>query len=138
MQLRSTQTHPFNLIDSYVPLGSTETRLYRMIREAVPVVDAAILKIVRLTGGFEARCADKKAERELGEFIRTVPTGRGQRGLECFLSAYLDSMITCGRAVGEIVTRGDREIAAVICGNVADVLIREGDTPLDFELSHHN
>lgn len=60
MQLRSTQTHPFNLIDSYVPLGSTETRLYRMIREAVPVVDAAILKIVRLTGGFEARCADKK------------------------------------------------------------------------------
>ena len=85
MQLRSTQTHPFNLIDSYVPLGSTETRLYRMIREAVPVVDAAILKIVRLTGGFEARCADKKAERELGEFIRTVPTGRGQRGLECFL-----------------------------------------------------
>lgn len=134
MQLRSTQTHPFNLIDSYVPLGSTETRLYRMIREAVPVVDAAILKIVRLTGGFEARCADKKAERELGEFIRTVPTGRGQRGLECFLSAYLDSMITCGRAVGEIVVNGNRDISAVICGNVADVQIREGKTPLDFEL----
>ena len=134
VQLRSTETHPFRLIDSYVPLGSAETRLYRMIREAVPVVDAAILKIVRLTGGFEARCADKKAERELNGFIRTVPAGRGQTGLEFFLSAYLDSMITCGRAVGEIVVNGNRDIAAVICGNVADVQIREGKTPLDFEL----
>ncbi len=134
VQLRSGEKHPFGLLDSYVPLGSGEIRLYRTIREAVPVVDAAIMKIIRLTGGFEARCGDKKAERELNAFIRNVDAGRGQRGLQSFLSAYLDSMITCGRAVGEIVTNGDRDIAAVICGNVADVQIREGDTPLDFEL----
>ena len=48
VQLRSTQTHPFSLIDSYVPLGSAETRLYRMIREAVPVVDAAIFSWIFL------------------------------------------------------------------------------------------
>ncbi len=134
VQLRSGEKHPFGLLDSYVPLGSGETRLYRTIREAVPVVDAAIMKIIRLTGGFEARCADKKAEKELNDFIRNVDTGRGQRGLQSFLDAYLDSMITCGRAVGEIVTCGSRDIAAVLCGNVADVQIREGDTPLDFEL----
>ena len=134
MQLRSGEKHPFGLLDSYVPLGSGETRLYRTIREAVPVVDAAIMKIIRLTGGFEARCGDKKAEKELNDFIRNVDTGRGQRGLQSFLDAYLDSMITCGRAVGEIVTCGSRDIAAVLCGNVADVQIREGDTPLDFEL----
>lgn len=134
VQLRSTAQHPFSLIDSYVPLGSSETRLYRMIREAVPVVDAAVLKIIRLTGGFRAKCSDKKAETELNEFIKTVNVGRGQTGLESFLGAYLDSMITCGRAVGEIVVRGDRDIAAVICGNVADVQIREGKTPLDIEL----
>lgn len=134
VQLRSAQAHPFSLIDSYVPLGSAETRLYRMIREAVPVVDAAIMKIVRLTGGFEVSCADKNAQRALAEFIRTVPVGRGQTGLESFLAQYLDSMITCGRAVGEIVANGNRDIAAVLCGNVADVQIREGKTPLDFEL----
>lgn len=132
--MRSTQQHPFGLIDSYVPLGSAETRLYRMIREAVPVVDAAILKIVRLTGGFEARCTDKRAEKELNEFMRTVNTGRGQVGLDSFIAAYLDSMITCGRAVGEIVVRGDRDIEAVICGNVADIQLKEGKTPLEFEL----
>ena len=134
VQLRSGGQHPFGLIDSYVPLGSTETRLYRMIREAVPVVDAAIMKIIRLTGGFEVRCADKAAQEGLNEFIRTVNTGRGQVGLDCFIASYLDSMITCGRAVGEIVVRGDRDIAAVICGDVSDVQIREGRTPLDFEL----
>ena len=134
VQLRSGEKHPFGLLDSYVPLGSGETRLYRTIREAVPVVDAAIMKIIRLTGGFEVRCGDKKAEKELNDFIRNVDTGRGQRGLQSFLDAYLDSMITCGRAVGEIVTCGSRDIAAVLCGNVADVQIREGDTPLDFEL----
>ena len=134
VQLRSAQAHPFSLIDSYVPLGSAETRLYRMIREAVPVVDAAIMKIVRLTGGFEVSCADKNAQKALAEFIRTVPVGRGQTGLESFLAQYLDSMITCGRAVGEIVANGNRDIAAVLCGNVADVQIREGKTPLDFEL----
>ena len=134
VQLRTCDTHPFRLLDGYVPLGSAETKLYRSIREAVPVVDAAIMKIIRLTGGFEARCSDAKAQAELNEFIRTVDVGRGQCGLGAFMAQYLDSMITCGRAVGEIVTRGDREIAAVLCGNVADVLVREGDTPLDFEL----
>ena len=95
VQIRSGEKHPFGLLDSYVPLGSGETRLYRTIREAVPVVDAAVMKIIRLTGGFEARCGDKKAERELNDFIRNVDAGRGQRGLQSFLASYLDSMITC-------------------------------------------
>lgn len=134
VQIRQNESHPFGLLDSYVPLGGGEIKLYRQIREAVPVVDAAILKIVRLTGGFEVKCTDKAAERELAEFLKTVNVGRGQRGLNTFLSAYLDSMITCGRAVGEIVTMGNRDIAAVLCGNVEDVQIKEGENPLDFTL----
>lgn len=138
VQLRRSECHPFNLLDNYVPLGGGDIRLYRSIREAVPVVDAAIMKIIRLTGGFSIRCGDKQAEAEVNEFVRTVDVGRGQRGLQAFMSAYLDSMITCGRAVGEIVTRGSRDIAAVICGDVSDVQIKEGDTPLDFELCSMN
>ena len=134
VQLRRTEAHPFSMLDSYVPLGGGEIRLYRSIREAVPVVDAAILKLIRLTGGISVRCTDARADRELNAFVRSVDVGRGQRGLDAFIAQYLDSMITCGRAVGEIVTRGSRDIAAVLCGNVADVLIKEGDTPLDFEI----
>ncbi|NCB51054.1 MAG: serine/threonine protein phosphatase [Clostridia bacterium] len=134
VQIRSAEHHPFGMFDSYVPLGGGEIRLYRSIREAVPVVDAAIMKVIRLTGGFSAVCSDKRAERELNRFFQTVDVGRGQSGIDAFLNAYLDSMITCGRAVGEIVTSGNSDIAAVLCGNVADVQIKEGSTPLDFAL----
>jgi hypothetical protein len=134
VQLRQTERHPFGVLDSYVPLGGGDTRLYRAIREAIPVVDAAIMKLIRLTGGFTVACGEKRAERELQQFLRCVNVGRAQRGITAFVDSYLDSMLTCGRAVGEIVTRDGRDIAAVLCGNVADIQIQEGETPLDFKL----
>ena len=126
--MRSSRRHPFGVFDGYVPLGDGEARLYRAVREAVPVVDAAIMKMIRLVGGFTVECGDGRAREELSEFLRTVNVGRGQRGINSFLDSYLDSMITCGRAVGEIVL-GNRDIAAIICGNVADVQVKEGHTP---------
>lgn len=131
-QIRSVTQHPFGMFDNYVPLGGGDIRLYRAIREAVPVLDAAVMKIIRLTGGFSVCCSDKRTELELSEFLRTVNVGRSQRGINAFLDNYLDSLLTCGRAVGEIVTDGNREIAAVLCGNVCDVQVREGLSPLDF------
>ena len=134
VQIRSSKTHPFGVMDSYVPLRDAEIKLYRAIREAVPVVDAAIIKLIRLTGGFKVTCGDVAVERELAEFLRTVKTCRGQQGIHSFMDCYLDSMITCGKAVGEIVLTGNRNIAAVLCGDVEDVQVTEGPSPLDFKL----
>ena len=125
-QIRSAATHPFGMLDNYVPLGGGDIRLYRAIREAVPVLDSAVMKIIRLTGGFSVACDDRRTEKELNEFLRRVNVGRSQRGIGAFLDNYLDSLLTCGRAVGEIVTNGNREIAAVLCGNVCDVQVKEG------------
>ena len=51
------------------------------------------------------------------------------------MECYLDSLLTCGRAVGEIVPgSGNRDIAALLCGRVEDIEIREGETPLDFTI----
>ena len=134
-QLRDAGRHPFSALDGYVPLKNGEIALYRAIREAVPVVDAAVCKLVRLCGGVSVKCRDAGAQEGLERFLRTVPTGWGQRGLQSFLDRYLDSMIVCGRAVGELVPdRNGREIAALLCGNAKQVEIREGDTPLDFIL----
>ena len=134
VQLRSCESHPFGILDNYVPLRKGEIKVYRAIREAVPIIDAAIVKIVRLTGGFCVRCSDELTEKRLREFLRTVNTGRGQRGIGSFLDCYLDSMITCGSAVGEIVLTGRRDIAAVLCGSVEDIELREGASPLEFEI----
>ena len=135
VQLRDTSRHPFGILDGYVPLRNGETRLYRAVREAVPVVDAAIYKLIRMTGGVRATCQDAAAQRQLRTFLRTVPTGRGQQGINAFLDCYLDSMLTCGRGVGELVLDCQgREIAALLCAGPEQVEIREGDSPLDFQL----
>ena len=103
VQLREGGRHPFGVLDGYVPLRNGEIALYRSIREAVPIVDAALRKLVRLAGGVQVFCRDKSAQEGLDWFLQHVNTGRGQRGIQSFLDCYLDSMLTCGRAVGEIV-----------------------------------
>ena len=134
-QLRDAGRHPFVQLDGYVPLYNREVALYRAIREAVPVVDAAICKLVRLCGGLTVTCRDRRAQEGLNRFLRTVYVGHGQRGIQAFLDQYLDSMLTCGRAVGEMVpSRDGRDIAALMCADVRRVDIREGDSPLDFAL----
>ena len=135
VQLRSRERHPFAALGDYVPLRNQEARLYRAVREAVPVVDAAIYKLIRMCGGLTVSCASPAAQEELNRFLRTVPVGRGQYGVNAFLDCYLDSLLTCGRAVGEILPgRGNRDIAALLCGRVEDIEIREGDNPLAFSV----
>lgn len=135
VQMRDGGRHPFGVLDGYVPLRNGEIGLYRAVREAVPIVDAALLKLVRLVGGVGVQCGDPGAQEGLEGFLRRVDTGRGQRGIQSFLDCYLDSLFTCGRAVGEMVLDGaGRDIAALLCGNVADLEIREGESPLDFTL----
>ena len=102
-QLRDGSRHPFGMLGGVTALGGGELEVYRQIRNAVPILDAAIGKLVRLTGGFTVSCGNRKAERELERFLKTVNTGRGQVGLESFLAAFLQSMLVYGRAVGEMV-----------------------------------
>lgn len=135
VQLRSGERHPFGMLGDYVPLRRGEMRLYRAVREAVPVVDAAIYKLIRMTGGVSVQCENESAEKLLQEFLKTVPVGRGQYGVNAFLECYLDSLLTSGQAVGEIVpAEGNREIAALLCARVEDIEIREGESPLDFKI----
>ncbi len=131
-QLRQAENHPFGRLGT-VALGGNEEELYRTMREAVPLLDAAVGKLVRLTGGFTVVCEDERAQSGLRAFLRNVPVGRGQYGIECFLSAYLDSLLTYGRAVGEIVPTEDG-ICAVCWGDVTKVHVQEGESPLDFAL----
>ena len=121
-QLRSRPEGAFLLGQGQTPLGG-EAQMYRAMREAVPILDAAIGKLVRLTGGFTAACADKQAERELRKFLLTAPIGRGQYGVECFLEAYLDSLLTYGRAIGEMVV-SQGKLVAVCWGDVTRVHVQ--------------
>ena len=129
-QLRNGNTHPFGALRGYVPLGTGEERIYRQMREAIPVLDAAVGKLVRLSGGFQVRCRNAQAQEKLNDFLRTVPCGRGQFGIVNFLAGYLDSLLTYGRAIGEMVVAGGK-LRAVCWGDVTAMEIQEGENSLE-------
>ena len=132
-QLRGGVAHPFTDLRGFVPLGAGEDRIYRQLREAIPVLDAAIGKLVRLSGGFEVECKNANAQRIMEDFLRNVPCGRGQVGINSFLAGYLDSLLVYGRSIGEIVT-ADGAVRAVCWGDVTQLQILEGDSPLEMVL----
>ena len=129
-QLRSADVHPFGAMRSFTPLGGGEERIYRQMREAIPVLDAAVGKMVRLCGGFQVKCRDREAQEAMDHFLERVPCGRGQVGMDSFLGAYLDSLLTYGRAVGEMVVAGGK-LRAVCWGDVTKLEIQQGKDPLE-------
>ena len=105
------------------------------VREAVPVGDAAVCKLIRLSGGVKVLCDDLETQTALRTFLERVNVGRGQHGIEAFLSQYLDSLLVYGGAVGEMVpAAGNRTLAALLCGRLEQVELREGESPLDFRI----
>jgi hypothetical protein len=114
---------PFSVLNSYVPLRSGEYRLYSALREAVPMIDAAIDKIVRLIGSFEVKCADKNAEELLTVFLQNVKVNSTQAGIQSFLDSYLSQILTYGNAVGEMVLNNGT-IAALYNAGLDDVELK--------------
>ena len=132
-QLRGGSIHPFGAMRGFTPLGGGEERIYREMREALPVLDAAVGKMVRLCGGFEVKCRNPQAQEKLNAFLEMMPCGRGQMGIESFLSGYLDSLLIYGRAVGELVVVGGK-LRAVCWGDVTALEVEEGNDSLDVVL----
>ena len=132
-QLRSSNGYTLGALRSFVPMDSRETRLYQKLREAIPVLDAAVGKLVRLSGGFSVTCRNALAQKKLEEFLKNMPCGYGQVGIDSFLSCYMDSLLTYGRAVGEILV-ADGRVQGLCWGDVTALQIQQGNSPMEVEL----
>ena len=121
------RSNPFGSLESYVPLMNPQTSLYRELREAVPVLDAAIYKIIRLTGGFHVECKHDANTKALSRFLETLNVGGNQQGIEAFISTYLDSLLTYGTAVGEMVTDSCGNIIALYNADIDDIHLKRSD-----------
>ena len=111
-----------------------EMRLYRALRDQVPVIDAAIMKLIRLLGEFTIKCADNQAQTMMDRFVSQISVGGTGAGLHTFICSYFDQLLTCGRAVGEIVTFEDGGIAALYNAPDDAVTLRMGDSPVDVRI----
>lgn len=80
-----------------------EYQLYDALRYAVPVIDAAIRKIVRLSGGFRLVVDDPAAQAALDRFAGQVPVNVTGSSLQLFADQMLDSLLTYGNAFGELI-----------------------------------
>lgn len=116
--------NPFDRLDSYVPFSEAQNSLYKELREAVPVLDAAIYKIVRLTGGFSVECSREADTVKLEHFLENVCVGGNQYGIESFVSTYLEQLLTYGTAIGEIVTDSDGRFTALYNADPDDIELR--------------
>ena len=127
--------HPFGGWMNYTPLAPPDIGLLDAMREGIPIIDAALDKIVRLTGSFSMSCSDPLLQDKLNRFVSSVRVGPSSGGLHSFVNIYLHSLLAYGNAVGEIVptTDGD-DIFALYNARLRDVHIRRGATPLQTEL----
>lgn len=114
---------PFPELCSYGSTGAGERRLYAALREAVPIIDAAIDKMLRLVGSFSVRCGRTETERELNRFLQNVKVNSTQAGVQSFLNGYLSQLLTYGNAVGEMVLGGSG-IAALYNASLEDVELK--------------
>ncbi|MGN0621243.1 MAG: serine/threonine protein phosphatase [Porcipelethomonas sp.] len=120
------------ICDEVMPgtVGRLEKELYDKLRLTVPVIDAAIGKIVRLTGGYRVICSDESMQEELDRFTESVPVGITGRSLQSFTDSFLESLLTYGNAVGEIVIDYDTmQIAALYNGDPSKAAVFPGEAP---------
>lgn len=135
---QNSNRHPFTELDGYVPLGTPPLRLYRALREAVPVIDAAIFKIVRLAGGFHAECTDAQGQKLLDSFAANVPVGGNRNGIHAFVETYFEQLLTYGTAVGEIVTNTNGVPCALFNAPLDNIELKRNANGFDIDIYLRN
>ncbi len=129
--LSSTNSHPFYSLDNYSPYCEKQLELYSSLREAVPVIDAAISKLIRLIGTFTVQCEQKQAQKALENFLNNVQVNNCSYGVMNFIYTYFDQLLTYGTAVSEIVLSNDRKsIRALYNASLKDVELKRSKNNL--------
>lgn len=117
----------FSLPETVQPF---EKELFDRLRYSVPIIDSAIMKIIRLTGGFRLVCSDENFQSELDDFCNNIPVGLTGKSLSNFVDNFLDSLLTYGSAVGEIVNDTETmNIAGLWNGDVSKIKVTSDSSP---------
>ncbi len=104
---QTSSSHTFSNLYDFYPLTVSQPELYRSLREAVPIIDTAIYKLVRLTGGFQVKSINGRNQCELDNFIKNISVNGTGYGLQQFIDIYFEQLLTFGTSVGEIITDGN-------------------------------
>ncbi|MEG0895851.1 MAG: serine/threonine protein phosphatase, partial [Oscillospiraceae bacterium] len=107
-------------------------KLYDLLKESVPIIDAAINKIIRLCSGFKIICSNKHSQAIVDRFLNEVNVSGVSIGFDNFIYTYLDNLLTYGNAVGEIVVnKSFDKIMGLYNSNLQNISFLRGTNPLD-------
>ena len=107
--------------------GFFEYELYDTLRKNIPVIDACIGKIIRLTGDFKLKAENESIQPLLDRFAMDVPVGISGVSINTFADMYLESLLTYGRAIGEILPdKSNRTVSGLWVGDGSIYRVRQG------------
>lgn len=129
----ATASQPF---DSYFNVAtaspSFERELYSKVRATLPVVDAAIGKLIRLVGNFSVKTDSEATDELFLDFKNDVRVNLSSASLGSFIEQYLDNLITYGKAVGEIlVDEATGEVVGLLNTDSENFHVKSGKNPVD-------
>lgn len=131
VQTSAISKHPYYNLGTYMPMNSM-SRVYQELRQAVPIIDSAIHKIIRLTGGFHFETGNDTLDLQINSFFDSVNVGGNQQGLSAFISNYLNQLLTFGTAIGEIILN-DSGIYALYNSELESIELKRNSNGIDID-----
>lgn len=100
--------------------------LYEMLREAVPIIDGGINRLVTFDGILRFESDSDALDRSISEWFEGVPVNDLENGLQAFYASQGNELYEQGFAVGEYVLSGDRVSVLRVADSKGIHFIREG------------
>jgi len=97
-------TQGFN---TFVP-RKVQGDFYEFLRETIPVIDAAIWRLVALDGHIVVKGKNEKLVAEIQEWLYNVPVNDVQKGMQAFHQGLSNEAFEQGFGLGEFVTNPKR------------------------------
>ncbi len=131
VQTSAFSNHSFVNLGGFMNLG-LNNRVYKSLRENVPVIDAAVLKIIRLINDFEFETGNDQTDAQMNKFFEGICVGGNQTGISAFVSTYLSDLLTYGSAAGEMIA-DDSGFYALYNGELSALEVKRAQNNLDIE-----
>jgi hypothetical protein len=118
-QLRPTDGQgPYTrYFSNYIP-RKVEASFYEFLREAIPLIDAAINRLISLDGHIEVEGDNAALVEEIKEWLYNVPVNDVQKGLQAFHQNQTNEAFEQGFGLGEFVA--NRQRSDIVQLRVAD------------------
>ncbi len=115
----------------FVP-RKVDSAFMEILREAIPIVDAAINRLVSLDGHISVKGDNDKLVDEVKDWFYNIPVNDIQKGVQAFHQNHTSEAFEQGFALGEFVTNKRRnDIVGLRVGDSKYIKFKRSDSGLD-------